>query len=373
MTTGNCCPNCGAERPLGEAGCRACGWIPLRETELMFLDGPLLIDEQGRAQETGSCLDDAMRQPDLRRISQSSRPRTELESLAPHSSTFHLSTIMLLTAWAGVCFALARLAIPLGVVVLVLTGLAILRTALLVGERKRYRYAVDLNTLLWFFWYNLAGVVLGCIVFGAVAFMGGMVLSGVFSVVFALLSAEEVLLFAMVALSAGASAVASTRVIRSPQRRAMYWGGGLSAVLLGAVLSAITVAGGSAIHPELLWCLPLMAGGFTCLTLACRRGGAVRVRSFLIGYSAGFSLVSAVSLVISSQYEVMQGVAAVCTMISLVAWPTLATTLTLESLWSWEDAFPLPSRPLRLVSPPAPSETSTAEKAGATEGIDFQS
>ncbi len=143
-----------------------------------------------------------------------------------------------------------------------------------------------------------------------------------------------VLFIVVVALLVGLAVV---RVLRRPTERPMFWGSLGAAGGIGIVLLLVgTIAGG--IMGPLLF-VPVVTGGLVALWVARRRGGARRAKAFLTGYATGLALLGAVMM------PLLGGLVYGVTTFSFIAssvllWPALLTIMTLEAVWSWDDAFP---------------------------------
>jgi len=317
------CPNCRAMRPDNEAPCRQCGWMPLRPSELLYIDGHTVTCpncSHARAATDERC------------------PRCGssgvLEPPSPHVANFHTSSLLLLATVIALCFALCRLSLAVGLPAFVLVGFATFRTCLLVLERKRHRYPHSLKDLSSMFGSSMIGIVVSSVVFIAAAAIAYMLAGAFLAPLFGpwLTTQDALLLVIPTALSSGLAVF--TVVGRRKERQQVVALG--AAVTLGHGLVSIAL---SRFHVfsglvMLLWALAMCA---TALTLACWRGAGARIRSFLVGCSCSLCILQVVALIWArSRFEMSVSFGA----LAILLWPLLLAVMALERIWSWDDAFP---------------------------------
>ncbi len=330
--------------------------MPLRATEMLFLEHPTVVCPH-------------CRQP--RPVADETCPHcgdmSVLESLSPHTSNFHISSLLLVTTLFAICFAAARIAIGVGVVAFMIAGAAALRTALLVGERKRFRYPISIRILLRLFGRSVVGIIFAIVIFGVLLFMGGVILGGVFSQIMGQSESFGLVCWAILMLAGVVAAI--VLVGRRRESRLMLLIGAVVACLLAiAVLCIVRMGRGEWVEPLLLLSLPI--GGLLTLCLACHRGGLDCAKSFLVGYAAGFYLSGAVALLLPGG-RMQQGIAVTFVASGFLLWPALLTILALENFWSWDDAFPsVASRP-RMNADSTRAQGGIVVIAEAKEGIEF--
>lgn len=338
------CPNCRTRRSSPAERCEHCGWVPLRTTELQFVD-----DEQLACPNCGA----------VRPINATACPRCGtrelLEALADNTQNFRISSLLMLTTLVGICLALCRLAWPVGIAAFVITGLATWRTVLLVGERKKHRYPVVGADLGRFFAASLGGVVLGFFIFG-VTWTFGMMLLGAIAAPIMYASQPVALVIAVIFLVATHVGAAHLIYRRLKTRAPFAVGGavGLLAAVVVALAFAVRLAGIS----EWTLILPVATGSLGTLVAASRRGSGWRAQAFLTGHSAMISLVGLAGLsLVSSRSEP----AAAFLMSGFLLVPILLSMMVLQSVWKWDDAFP------RTLTHARPAGPSPRHARGATQ------
>ena len=266
------CANCRSAELLADGSCAHCGWMPLQSTELLFVD-----DQEIDCPHCGArrSIDEA--------VCSHCGESAVLESLSPHANTFHISSIMLLTALIAVCLALGNLSPEIGLIAIVATTLVVLRMLVLTHERKRHRYPPStLKEVAQLLMTGYTGLFLAALAGGACAFMGGLALIPIVHAIpfrhgpfwfFVFLGMTHVPVLLRVWLKEG-----NHRVIL-----AAFAASSIAAI---AMLGFYTTFDSwyrywyAPAAPYLLACIPV-------IWLACRRGGAAKARSFAIGFMSG--------------------------------------------------------------------------------------
>ncbi len=314
------CPNC--RHPLAVAGsaCTRCGWVPLQSTELQFLDTTDVACPDCKRPRPA----DADRCPYCGSRHVLGRPSSG-------AATFHLSTLLATITWLAFCLALCRLALVLGILLLLATGLSALRTATLVRERKKHRYPIapkDVGALIALSFF---GVLVGSFVFVLLTAATGFAVAMFFSLFPWSANHEILTIFFLCLLNATLAWILNWR--RVAQRTMIWWG------MLWGIASCVPFV------PAFLLCPPhfvvgfapltMLAAGFGAIHLCCYRGGVLRAKSFLTGFAAG--------LCVSSGFFMQMFRSEVAVTFAMCTFPLLPALLTIEalnSIWSWDDAFP---------------------------------
>ena len=120
----------------------------------------------------------------------------------------------------------------------------------------------------------------------------------------------------------------------------------LTPLVIGAVLAvfaATVVLVASSMLPMYLvgWItvLPLVTVGLGAVSVACRRGGGSRAKGLIVGHSTALSAIGLAAFFFSSGRNIDYGAASLL-FSSLLLLPILLAVLTLQNIWSWDDAFP---------------------------------
>ncbi len=350
------CPNCRAERFDGELACRQCGWMPLRSTEMLFVDDQdVVCPHCGRHRPLA---DDACPHCGGHDV---------LESAAKYTANFRISSLMLLTSLFAVCFALGRIAVVLGIVAFTFLALALLRTMLLVRQRKRFRYPVASRDLMRMFGQSLLGIIAAGVVFGMAGVAIGFVLAAFFSTIAWNGKVGAIVVFVL--LVAGSQAGAVVMVGRRRESRRMMLIGLLAAWAVGICILTIvgSISRGVA---ETVAMMIFLNIGTVALLLACRRGGAVRAKGWIVGCSVGLcSLGGSVMLIASNRFGYSFG--DLFSVSSFLIWPTLLSIMALEGMWSWDDAFPQVAARFGPVTPESETPTSAGIFIVDEEDVEF--
>jgi hypothetical protein len=333
--------------------------MPLRSTELLFVDD-----------QTVTCPHCSRQRPVTSEFCPSCGGRDVLllDSLSPYSANFHLSSLLMLTTLIAVCFAVARIRLEAGIAMFVITGLATLRTGLLISERKRHRYPVSSRDVRRLFGMSVGGIILALFVLGVTLGFGGLMLGTFFAALELNSPAAALSLFILVVILSLALAI---RLVRRPAPSyrplltgvGLAWGSGLL-VLVVATTPRNTDAAGFV----MLWVF--IAATATAVHYASRRGGTPRAKSFVVGFSIGLCTLAAVAA-LASRNRVVEDVALFFGMSGIYLWPVLLTIMTLETIWSWDDAFPNITRRAERVGDAALPQTPVATDIADEEGIKF--
>ncbi len=318
------CPNCGIAKHGGDDACPNCGWLPLRGTELRFLDEEEVVCPQCSATRPGtvpSCPQCGAEQV--------------LESLTRDRLTFGISTMFALTTMVAVCVALTRISPILGVPAFLILGVSAFRSALLIRERKRYRYSVSLQDLGRIFAGSLLGLFIGGAVFGLTCFLGGMVVAAISMPFMGSLDYPAVVEAILAILLLVSTHVVAGFLIcwKAKKLDALAAGG-----VVGLVFGSFTVLGCFWNYTVALPLAGLAVGSyfFPALWMSCYRGGAARVKAFTVGHSSATALLGVICFFGFNVYRIETTHFA----LSILLVPTLLAIVTLEKVWSWDDAFP---------------------------------
>ncbi len=323
------CPNCRTERADGDLPCPQCGWMPLRSTEIQFVDD-----------RTMACPRCGRQRPVSPTPCSYCGSRDLLEPTARHAVNFRISSLMLLTALVAFCLVLGRVAVVLGILAFGVFGLAALRTALLIRERKRFRYPVFTRDMLQIFALSIFGILVAIVVFIAVSFLCALpanIIASLPATRNAPLSAMFITV-AIVGLQGGAVYLIGLR----RERRGMILAGAATGWITGAIVVGMVASGLNA-AAGLAWLILIAVFGLIVLTFGCQRGGAIRARALVVGYSIGLSTLGGTVFLLVPGGS-FQGVGIALAMSSFFLWPILLSIMTLEGLWSWDDAFPRVAR-----------------------------
>lgn len=345
------CPNCSAAGFTGEGPCRTCDWQPLQPTEMLFGD-----EQQVRCPHCGRA----------RPFDSASCPHCGghdvLPPLSHRSESFQLSTLLLLITLAAACLAVLRLVPALGIIALVLLAFTTLRTALLVRERKRYRYGVSVTTLADLFLRNCAAVLVAMFIVGGSFVVETVFLNLALEPIFRMSELHGYAVLSLTSIVLSVTAALGTR--GKPGRRRATVAGLLMALVLCGALTILALAAGGSVATLLF--APLAGLVFLpTLVLACRRGGVGPAKSLLIGYAVGLSLCGSLLFSLLPP-EIAGGVL----ITSLYLWPILITIWGLEQIWSWDDAFPPVSARRRFSAGPSHS-SGPPRQVEPDAGIDF--
>lgn len=319
------CPNCSASRADEDVSCGECGWVPLRSTELLFLDG--------HAVRCPACSRERNATDDHCPYCGS---RAVLAPLSAHVTNFHTSTLLLFATLIALCFALLRLAIPAGILAFLLVGLSSIRTCVLAQERKRHRYPHSLRDLARMFGSSAIGVIVGSLVLliasGVLYLFAGAIFAAVQSTRLNIWHAIILAVPAPLSCWLGFAAMVGA----NKERRKMCALGFGATAVPGLVAAFICLTMSRRLGFLIPGLLPL--GIVTAaIALACRRGGAARARSFLVGTASGFCLLQLLTLFTGTPvFEMTVEFGA----LAILLWPALLTVMTLENMWSWDDSFP---------------------------------
>jgi hypothetical protein len=334
--------------------CGNCGWIPLQPTELKFVDDQLV-----------TCPHCSRPRPVASERCPICGKESVLEDLSRSSESFHLSTLLIITTLLAVCLALMRVALPLGIALLVFLTLTGVRTAALIRERKRHRYPVTPRDLRRLFGASAWGVCLGMLTLVVCLFGGGFVLAAVFtSMAFA---DERVAVYTLVTFNAIALGILCSVYWRERDRRRWMLIGFAAACVFGLLVFTLALMTRRTYIAATMSPFLLIAALLGALFLSLRRGGAVRARSYLVGFATGLGCLGVPALfILRTDFAISFEFS------SLLIWPALVTFFVLENHWSWDDAFPRISRiyasPDRM---PTPFIAPVTDRGEPDEGIEF--
>ena len=324
---GRTCPNCTAIS-FSEGACEACGWLPLQETEMVFLDQEITcpVCGQERSAHTPIC------------------PRCKTEDVLVEgrgATVFGLPFLFLLTAVIGICLALWRLHFLIGGPVTLICVGAGLRTGILAHQRRRAGYPVTKPFIRSVFTNSAFTLVAGLIIFCVVTIGVMAPISGI-----AATSNPTTIVTGFVVLMALQHAVAfvlawlckSRRGTLRSAMRGGFWGLVNSAI----VCSVATVFSNpnNMVQPAIaIWILVIYPAIVTidCCRIVLHHQSGIHAIAFcqgnsLVGWMSA-ALINAVVMVPTDLNVIAFSVAAM--------WlPAVATCFLLQQLWSWDDAFP---------------------------------
>ena len=262
------CPNCRSSRSSNDETCEHCGWVPLRATELLFVERDQVV-----------CPRCSKPRPAAANTCPNCGAQHLLEELSQNARNFHISKLLWVTALVGVCLAIYRITPFLGIPAFMIAGCATLRVALLLEERKKHRYSVKTRDMLRLFGGSVGGILAALFAFG-----GSWFALSIFGVGVATAASQSFEVFiALVAIL-----LAATHV---PANIWAWKSLGLRPCLTGVF---VAVAGGSFV--AVLWgpglgrwliLLPLLSALLGSSLLACRRGGGARAMAYVVGHSSG--------------------------------------------------------------------------------------
>ncbi len=300
--------------------------MPLRPTEIQFLDDQTVVcptcSRQRPAAQT-SC-------PDC-------GSRGVLQSLSLHTANFHISSLFLLTTLIAFCFALARIALWLAVPASMIAALATLRTWLLAQERKRHRYPTSPADLIRLFGWSVLGIIIAILVFGGTCFALqlplGLLLGGI-------AMHSEVIAVVLLVLAVIASESAAVALfVRRRASRVKLLVGAAPAFGSGLLILSCTAWVVSYEIVHLLMLLLFTGVLLAAVWLGCRRNGGSDVRAFVVGCSIGICTLGAAALLPLNWWMREAGMY-LFVLGGVFLWPALVSIVTLEKIWSWDDAFP---------------------------------
>ncbi len=298
--------------------------MPLRSTEILFVDDQTVI-----------CPNCARERPRGDAVCPHCGTQEMLARAAIHTSTFRISSVMLLTTLIAVCLALGRFSPFLGILLSCLLAFATLRTILLVRHRKRFKYPTSPRDVMRLFGMSVVGIIVACLAFAVV-----WVVLAFVTIAFFGRSAGESLGFIIAAiLMIVASEVGAVVLVawRQEGRRMLLIGIVVASI---AAFAAFEIAGGvgSGVAAGIVLTI-LLNIGVIALALACRPGGASRAKGWIVGCSVGLSSAGGLGMLFAtSRTGEMLGTAFVGA--CYLVWPILVGILVLEGMWSWDDAFP---------------------------------
>ena len=235
--------------------------MPLRPTELLFVD-----------QQTVACPCCTRMRPISAESCRYCGGRDVLGALSQQSANFHLSSLLLLTTVIAVCFALTRISLVLGIPAFTLTGLATLRTALLIRLRKQHRYPVSTHDAIRLFGTSTLGITLALFVFAGTCMGGGFMLGSVLGGLAMGSQSITIVVFVLVLIVSAVGAVAVVGTRRAGRRMLLAgfgaaWAFGLATYIVARLADPDVIA--------LMLLVNVLSAAFAALVLACRRGGSV--------------------------------------------------------------------------------------------------
>jgi|GEM_PF-5013275 len=339
------CPNCRAVRPATNDPCNNCSWMPLQETELLFVDDEI------------TCSECKQKRPATQLNCPNCGTSVELKSLTTGNFNFQISGIFIVMTVIAVCAAVGRFAPPLGIGMFLLSALAGVRTVILVQERKRHRYPAGSTDLMRFFGGSIGGIIIAGIVYGTTQ-VGVFFLLGVLVFPFMMyrdMNGYFMLGFTMLFAHAGAIYMLKQRV-KDGDWKVAYIGGGF------AFVSAVAIFMGSMVFSfrqfyflqELFACIPVGIAFVATIVCSAFRGGALRAMLFYTGFSSAAIVFTAIGFLCDWQNPLYAGLGSA----SVTLCPVLLTILSLGAFWSWDDAFPFAMSNHRYRSEPSDSNRS---------------
>ncbi|MFT5526535.1 MAG: RNA polymerase subunit RPABC4/transcription elongation factor Spt4, partial [Pirellulaceae bacterium] len=324
------CPNCRAVRRANEQTCRNCDWIPLQETELVFVDEEITCSECKRVR------------PATEHQCPDCGAGVKLKSLTKGTFNYQISGIFLVMTVIAICAAVGRYLPALGIGLLFLATLAGVRTILLVQERKRHRYPTGTNDLVRLFWGRVGGVILAGVVF-VISILGESFVFGAI-IIPSMYHSEE----AGLAFLGLATIVAHAGAIYMLVRKLgdANWKPFIIGAVFAFVSAVVIVLVASLLPPsrfrywnplyELVAIAPLLIAMLGTIVCAASHGAALRSMQFFTGYSAAATLFTGFALLFGMRNPLLAALVA----FGFVLWPVLLTIISLNAIWSWDDAFP---------------------------------
>lgn len=351
------CPNCRSKRSAKQETCECCGWTPLRSTEMLFVEGDQV-----------ACPSCSALRPFAAKTCPSCGAEQLLESLSGNTRNFQISSLLLLTTLVGICLALCRLTPAIGVPAFIVSGFAVLRSALLIEERKKHRYPTAAKDMLRLFAGSVAGIVAASVAFVVSWAVGAIFFGGIGEAVVGSPTVAIVLLTIFLGTS---HLVTGIFAWRHDASRRMFVIALAFAGLTGGLVVLLHAVGLEVVaHWSGL--LPLSIACVGPIIVACRRGGAERAKGFLIGFSSAISLLG---LVVVSLYGInpraevgLVFLASGCHLL-----PLLLAVVTMQGIWKWDDAFPRAISHLRPAETPLRSPTTATAPATAEEMMIIES
>ena len=354
------CPNCRSATLSGDQqSCHKCGWLPLRATEMVFLDVEELTCPQcGRArpvtvEKCPTCADSEL-----------------LNSTEPLATRFGLEAIFALTALVGFCIALSQLIAIIGIPASILAAAATVRTSFLIRERRSHGYPITRQFVYHTFGMSAVSLCVACICFAISAWICGMPVVGIMmsagpnEIAAVVGGGAIVAIFQVLGLVICAHIPSMRGTANSLFRGAAF---GFANSLCCCLLSLAPPMGPEPVGMTMgLWIVigyPLLLIFASSRLVQKHRCGS-QATAFHLGASISCWIPAlAIALLTWSGLDR----SALVMMLFGIGWiPATAAIVVLQQMWSWDDAFPsvLPNRS------PAEWERNSPSHP-AQEGISF--